>query len=113
MRLLVDEHRLDWERAWEITRRTFAYTNHTLLPEALERWPLQLFQRVLPRHLEIVYEINHRFLDDVRAKYPSDLDRVRRLSLIEEATRSTCAWPTSRASAATPSTESPRSTRSS
>jgi len=84
MRLLVDEHRLDWERAWEITRRTFAYTNHTLLPEALERWPLQLFQRVLPRHLEIVYEINHRFLDDVRAKYPSDLDRVRRLSLIEE-----------------------------
>jgi len=84
MRLLVDEHHLDWEQAWEITRRTFAYTNHTLLPEALERWPLELFKRILPRHLEIIYEINRRFLDDVRLRYPGDVDRVRRLSLIEE-----------------------------
>jgi starch phosphorylase len=84
MRLLVDEHRLGWEEAWEITRRSFAYTNHTLLPEALERWPLELFQRVLPRHLEIIYEINRRFLDDVRLRYPGDTERVRRLSLIGE-----------------------------
>jgi starch phosphorylase len=84
MRLLVDEHGMDWERAWEITRATFAYTNHTLLPEALERWPLQLFQSVLPRHLEIIYEINRRFLDDVRLRYPDDAERVRRLSLIGE-----------------------------
>jgi starch phosphorylase len=84
MRLLVDEHRLEWSQAWEITSRTFAYTNHTLLPEALERWPLQLFQRVLPRHLEIIYEINRRFLDEVRLRYPDDPDRVRRLSLIGE-----------------------------
>ena len=84
MHLLVDEHRLDWDQAWAITRETFAYTNHTLLPEALERWPLPLFQRVLPRHLEIIYEINRRFLDEVRAKYPDDHDKIRRLSLIEE-----------------------------
>ncbi len=84
MRLLIDEHGLDWEHAWDITRHTFAYTNHTLLPEALERWPLRLFQHVLPRHLEIIYEINQRFLDDVRVRYPDDPDRVRRLSLIEE-----------------------------
>ena len=85
MRLLVDEHLLAWEQAWEITRKTMSYTNHTLLPEALETWPLPLFAEHLPRHLEIVYEINHRFLDEVRLKYPLDEDRLRRLSLIDEA----------------------------
>ncbi len=84
MRLFIDDHLMDWDRAWSITRETFSYTNHTLLPEALERWPLPLFQRVLPRHLEIIYEINRRFLDEVRAEYPGDTDRLRRLSLIEE-----------------------------
>jgi starch phosphorylase len=84
MRLLVDEHRLDWDRAWSITRRTFAYTCHTLLPEALETWPVWLVARLLPRHLEIVYTLNHRFLAEVRTRYPDDLARVARLSLIEE-----------------------------
>ncbi len=84
MRLLVDEHRLDWERAWDITRKTLSYTNHTLLPEALERWPVPLFGATLPRHLEIVYEINRRFLEEVRARFPGDDARVARLSLIEE-----------------------------
>ena len=84
MRLLVDEHLLPWDRAWEITHAMFAYTNHTLLPEALETWPLPIFRRVLPRHLEIIYEINHRFLNDVRMRYPGDDDRVRRVSLIDE-----------------------------
>jgi len=84
MRLLVDEYRIDWEEAWDITRETFSYTNHTLLPEALEKWPLPLFERVLPRHLEIIFEINRRFLDDVRAVYPGDDERVRRLSIIDE-----------------------------
>jgi starch phosphorylase len=85
MRLLVDKHLLPWEQAWEITRKTLAYTNHTLLPEALETWPLPLFAEHLPRHLEIIYEINRRFLDEVRLKYPLDEDRLRRLSLIDEA----------------------------
>jgi starch phosphorylase len=85
MRLLVDEYVLGWDEAWEITRRTFAYTNHTLLPEALETWPLPLFQRVLPRHLEIIYELNARFLDVVRARFPGDEARVQRMSLIDEA----------------------------
>lgn len=84
MRLLVDEHKLDWDKAWHITQNTFAYTNHTLLAEALERWPVSLFSRLLPRHLEIIYEINYRFLDEVRAKYPGDKARLARLSLIEE-----------------------------
>jgi starch phosphorylase len=84
MRLLVDEQRLDWDTAWEITRNTLAYTNHTLLPEALEKWSLPLFARVLPRHLEIIYEINRRFLDDVRERYPGDEGRAQRLSLIDE-----------------------------
>jgi len=84
MRILVDDHDLPWEEAWAITRRTFAYTNHTLLPEALERWPLALFGRLLPRHLEILFEINRRFLDEVRRHSPGDEARVRRLSLIDE-----------------------------
>ncbi|MDX1883397.1 glycogen/starch/alpha-glucan phosphorylase [Mycolicibacterium sp. 120270] len=84
MRLLVDERRLDWDEAWDITVATFGYTNHTLLPEALETWPLPLFAESLPRHLEIIYEINRRFLDDVRAKYPGDDERLRRMSLIGE-----------------------------
>jgi glycogen phosphorylase len=85
MRLLVDEYLLPWEQAWEITRKTMAYTNHTLLPEALETWPLPLFAEVLPRHLKIIYEINRRFLEEVSLKYPLDEDRLRRLSLIDEA----------------------------
>jgi len=84
MRLLVDEHRLDWDKAWEVTQRALAYTNHTLLPEALETWGLPLFAELLPRPLEIIYEINRRFLDDVRRAYPGDDARVARMSLIEE-----------------------------
>ncbi|MBI5586099.1 MAG: glycogen/starch/alpha-glucan phosphorylase [Deltaproteobacteria bacterium] len=84
MRLLVDEHRVGWEAAWETTQKTFAYTNHTLLPEALEKWPLPLFGDLLPRHLEIIFEINQRFLDEVRLKYPLDDERAARLSLIDE-----------------------------
>jgi starch phosphorylase len=86
MRLLVDECELGWEEAWDITRRSFAYTCHTLLPEALEKWPVSLFERLLPRHLEIIYEINHRFLDEVRTRFPGDEERMRRMSIIEE-------WP--------------------
>ncbi|MDT5248185.1 MAG: glycogen phosphorylase [Mycobacterium sp.] len=84
MRILVDERRLDWDDAWAITDATFGYTNHTLLPEALEKWPLGLFRDSLPRHLEIIYEINSRFLDEVRAHFPGDVDRVRRMSIIGE-----------------------------
>jgi starch phosphorylase len=84
MRLLMDEHAMAWDPAWEITRNTFGYTNHTLLPEALERWPLPMFSSILPRHLEIICEINRRFLDEVRATYPGDEDLVRRMSLIDE-----------------------------
>jgi starch phosphorylase len=86
MRLLVDEHELAWERAWDITRHTFASTQHTLLPEALERWPVHLFEELLPRHMEIIYEINHRFLEKVREVFPGDEARVARMSLIQE-------WP--------------------
>jgi glycogen phosphorylase len=84
MRLLVDDHRLGWDEAWTVTRKTFAYTNHTLLPEALEKWTVALFGKLLPRHLEIVYEINRRFLEEVRAKFPGDDARLARLSLIDE-----------------------------
>src|SRR6201994_4260855 len=84
MRLLVDERHLDWDEAWDITVATFGYTNHTLLPEALETWPLTMFGESLPRHLEIIYEINRRFLDEVSAKFPGDTDRIRRMSLIGE-----------------------------
>src|SRR6516165_9818245 len=85
MRLLVDEHSMEWNDAWAITQQTCAYTNHTLLTEALERWPLPLFAKLLPRHLEIIYEINRRFLDDLRLRFPNDDQLLRRLSLIEEA----------------------------
>ena len=84
MRLLVDEHMMEWDQAWQITVETCGYTNHTLLPEALETWPLELFQRVLPRHLEIIYEINHRFLQRVREVFPGDDARLARMSLIDE-----------------------------
>ncbi len=84
MRLLLDVHGFEWDRGWRITQKTFAYTNHTLMPEALERWPVSLFGRVLPRHLEIIYEINHRFLEDVQRWYPHDTELWSRLSLIEE-----------------------------
>jgi starch phosphorylase len=85
MRLLIDEHAMEWDTAWSVTQHTLSYTNHTLLPEALERWPRGLFGSLLPRHLEIVDEINRRHVDDVRKKFPGDEDRVRRLSLIDEA----------------------------
>jgi starch phosphorylase len=78
MRLLVDERLLPWDEAWDITRRTLGYTNHTLLPEALETWPLPLFRELLPRPLEIIYEINRRFLDEVRLRFPGDDGRVAR-----------------------------------
>ncbi|MEE6176040.1 glycogen/starch/alpha-glucan phosphorylase [Mycobacterium sp. 050134] len=84
MRLLVDERDLKWEDAWDITVATFGYTNHTLLPEALETWPLEMFAESLPRHLAIIYEINRRFLDEVHEKFPGDGDRLRRMSIIGE-----------------------------
>lgn len=85
MRILVDERGLDWDPAWELTVATLGYTNHTLMPEALEKWPVALFGRLLPRHLQIVYEINRRFLDGVAKRWPGDLGRLQRMSLIEEA----------------------------
>jgi starch phosphorylase len=84
MRILLDEAHLGWDLAWELTQRTLAYTNHTLLPEALEKWPVPWFEALLPRHLEIIYEINRRLLESVRNRYPGDEGRVARVSLIEE-----------------------------
>jgi starch phosphorylase len=84
MRILVDEHSVEWEPAWNITQKTLAYTNHTLLSEALEKWPVGLLEYVLPRHLQIIYEINHRFLSEIAALWPGDTDRLGRMSLIEE-----------------------------
>jgi starch phosphorylase len=84
MRILLDQAGLDWDEAWDLTVRTLAYTNHTLLPEALEKWPVELFEMLIPRHLEIIYEINRRFLDQVRQRHPGDDARVARMSLIEE-----------------------------
>lgn len=85
MRLLIDEHYMDWNKAWYITQKTFAYTNHTLMPEALEKWSVSLFGKLLPRHLEIIYELNHRFLEDVRTWYPNNEEIISRVSIIEEA----------------------------
>ena len=84
MRILIDEENVDWGTAWDITQRTFAYTCHTLLPEALEKWPVSLLERLLPRHLEIIYEINYRFLRKVRIRYPGDIHLPERVSIIEE-----------------------------
>ncbi|HWP56713.1 MAG TPA: glycogen/starch/alpha-glucan phosphorylase [Candidatus Acidoferrales bacterium] len=84
MRLLLDRYGLSWERAWEITVKTFSYTNHTVLPEACEKWPVGLLERLLPRHLLIIYEINRRFLEEVSRRFPGDTDRLRRMSLVEE-----------------------------
>src|SRR6266581_3882824 len=84
MRILLDDAHLGWDQAWDITQRTLAYTNHTLLPEALEKWPLAWFETLLPRHLEIIFEINRRLLDAVRRRFPDDMGRVQRISLIEE-----------------------------
>jgi starch phosphorylase len=84
MRLLMDEYNVEWDDAWEITRRTMAYTNHTLLPEALEKWPIRLFRRLLPRLLDIIFEINARFLKQVAQRWPGDAGRLARMSIIEE-----------------------------
>nr|WP_126463993.1 glycogen/starch/alpha-glucan phosphorylase [Sulfuritortus calidifontis] len=84
MRIMVDLHNVDWDHAWDITTRTFAYTNHTLMPEALETWPVELFEKILPRHLQIIYEINHRFLKEVMHRYPDDPGLWARLSIIDE-----------------------------
>ena len=84
MRILLDEAMLGWDEAWDLTRRTLAYTNHTLLPEALEKWPVEWFEMLLPRHLEIIFEINRRLLADVRTRFPGDEGRLARVSLIEE-----------------------------
>src|SRR3984885_3261657 len=84
MRILLDQAKLPWDQAWDITQRTLAYTNHTLLPEALERWSVELFEVLIPRHLEIIYEINRRFIDDVRRAFPNDDGRLQRMSLIED-----------------------------
>src|SRR5262249_3960601 len=83
-RILLDEAHLGWDQAWDLTQRTLAYTNHTLLPEALEKWPVAWFEMLLPRHLEIIYEINRRLLDSVRSRYPGDEGPLQRMSLIEE-----------------------------
>jgi glycogen phosphorylase len=84
MRILLDEAHLGWDEAWDLTQRTLAYTNHTLLPEALEKWPVIWFERMLPRHLEIIYEINRRLIDEVRRRFPGDEERIQRISLVEE-----------------------------
>jgi starch phosphorylase len=112
MRLLIDERGPKWNEAWDITVATFGYTNHTLLPQAPETWPLEMFSESLPRHLEIIYEINLRFVDEVRAASPNDEDRLRRMSLIGEDGARKSGWRIWPPSAATPSTGLPRCTPS-
>ena len=104
MRLLVDDNGMNWEPAWDITTRTMGYTNHTLLPEALETWPLPLFRRLLPRHLEIVLEINRRFLASVQVRFPEDQAPCATHVPSTRGVTSACAWPTWLAWAATRST---------
>jgi len=84
MRILVDDHAVAWEKAWEVTQASFGYTNHTLLSEALETWPVELFQRLLPRHLTIIYEINRRFLRQVMNRFPNDEARLARMSIVDD-----------------------------
>jgi len=84
LRILIDQDGLDWDTAWGVVTQTFAYTNHTIMPEALEKWPVPLFEQLLPRHMQLIYEINSRQIDDIRKKFPQDEDRIRRMSLIEE-----------------------------
>lgn len=84
MRILLDEEEISWDDAWKMTIDCFAYTNHTLMPEAIERWPVYMIENLLPRHLQIIYEINSRHLENIRQKYPNDNDRIRRMSIIEE-----------------------------
>lgn len=84
MRVLLDLHQLEWDQAWDITVRTFSYTNHTLMPEALETWPVAMFEKILPRHMQIIYSINHHFLKDVMHQYPGDTEMMRRMSIIDE-----------------------------
>jgi starch phosphorylase len=93
MRLLVDEHGLGWDAAWAQTRQVVSYTNHTLMPEALETWPVRMLEQLLPRHLEIIYEINGRFLAQVRARFPGDEALVRRVRWWTSRASSACAWP--------------------
>lgn len=84
MRVMIDLHHMEWEQAWDISVRTFSYTNHTLMPEALETWPVAMFEKILPRHMQIIYEINHHFLQDVMHKHPGDTEMLRRMSIIDE-----------------------------
>lgn len=84
MRILIDDEKLSWDEAWNVTKNVFSYTNHTVLPEALERWPVSLLESLLPRHLEIIYHINFLFLQEIEKRYPGDMDRMRRMSMIEE-----------------------------
>ncbi len=84
MRIMIDEEQVDWDEAWDLTVRTFAYTNHTVMPEALECWPVPMFEKLLPRHMQLIYEINDRFIKQLVGDYPGDTDRLRRMSLIEE-----------------------------
>ena len=95
MRILLDDAHLGWDEAWDLTNKTLAYTNHTLLPEALEKWPVAWFETLLPRQLEIIYEINRRLLDEVRMRFPDDEGRVERVSLWKKVMHARFAWPIS------------------